>query len=463
MIKKLFFLTFIFCSFISLVNASNIPTASDLPYWVTIGFIVVIIHITLVSLAYMYSNFFMSEDLKGWSKNEIMQAIYSIIILISFVGIFGLVNTIAESFFAQIIDGTYQEISVPDTSEDSIEGSFKSFCFNPSSNRWNMGDNCEDEYLVIKSDGSGKITCEGKDKDNCNPMFLMARSYLGIAFERLASLHQRLLINYALMNTLNAGGLNFGLTDVNFEFGANVGLVFMKDGVYINLLESLILFVEKILLALKFQESVLKFMEFGLAFYLIILGLIFRSIFFLRKLGGLMLSLGLCFMFVLPLLYVLGWYTLSIPNIEIVLDSDLVEAGGGPSNIAENWIFWTTITSAMAFGGFRVLEFFSLRNFVPAIIKTVFDTIILVGQFVMFVQYATNVTANSPDFYFTNYEVSDGVNEMQSMGAFDYISRFMIIALAIPLINVYIFFAFVRGLSPMLGGDAEIPALGRFL
>jgi len=326
-----------------------------------------------------------------------------------------------------------------------------------------MGDKCKDDYLIIKSDETGKITCEGEGQEKCNPMFLMARSYLGIAFERLANLHQKLLINYALMNTMNAGGMNFGITDVNFEFGGNVGLVFMRDGIYINLLESLILFVEKILLMLKFQESVLKFMEFGLAFYLIILGLVFRSIFFLRKLGGLLLSLGLCFMFVLPLLYLLGWYTLSIPNIEVVIDSNFVEAGGGAGTVAENWIFWTSIISAMSFAGFRVLEFFSMRNFSQAIIKTIFDTVILIGQFVMFVEYGVNVTANSPDFYFTNYEVNDGVNEMQSMGVFDYISRFMIIALALPLINVYIFFAFVRGLSPMLGGDAEIPALGRFL
>lgn len=457
MLNKILLSLIILCLIIPLTHAA-VPNISDLSTWITIGLTIVIIHILLVSLAYMYANFFMAEDLKGWSKNEIMQAVFSIIILVSFVGVFTFVNTLSESYFAQIIDASNVGAS---------EETLKSFCFNEGTNRWSSSETCTG--LKVVSDGKGTVSCEGTGSDNCNPMFLMARSYLGISFERLASVHQMLLRNYALMSAMNSMGFNVGVYTtkevMDKTFGGSISMNFMKDGVYLSVIESLILFVEKLLLALKFQESVLKFMEYGLAFYLIILGLIFRSIFIFRKFGGLLLSLGICFMFVLPLLYILGWYTLSIPNIEVAMDENFK---GGEVSIADNWIFWTSINSMMILMGLRVVEFFSLDRVISAGIKTGVDTLILVGQTVMFVQYGTYVNANSPDFYFTNYDLDSSGNTYENapidkIGILDYISRFMIIALAVPLLNIYIFFAFVRGLSPLLGGDAEIPALGRFL
>jgi len=93
------------------------------------------------------------------------------------------------------------------------------------------------------------------------------------------------------------------------------------------------------------------------------------------------------------------------------------------------------------------------------------DTLLMIGQVVMFAEYDMYVNANSPDFYYTKYSQSDNLYQTtySDMGVFDYISRFLIIGLALPLLNIYMFFAFVRGLSPVLGGDADIPALGRFL
>jgi hypothetical protein len=462
MIRKIFLsllvLLFLVSFTYSAENVPRMPNSGNLIYWVSIGFIVVTIHMLVVVLAYMYSNFFMSEDLKVWSKNEIMQGVYSILILAFFVIIFTFINTLASSYFVDIINAS------------SGEAELKSFCYDSNTNRWSQEGDCNSNSEIKVVAENNNVVCKkgGNTYEDCNPLFLMARSYLGIAFEKLASLHQKLLINYALMNSINSGGINIGVMSSSGAFGINTGLVFMKDGVYINILESLILFVEKLLLALKFQESVLKFLDFGLAFYLIILGLFFRSIFIFRKFGGLLLSLGISFMFVLPLLYVLGWYTLSIPNINIVLN-DRFDKGSG-SSIMTNWIFITNIISMSSFIAARVLEYFSFEKNPSGLIKTIFDIPIMVGQIVMFVEYDLNVAANDSDFYFTDYTLNNNpdmntytVEGLHKMGVFDYISRFLIIALAIPLINIYIFFAFVRGLSPVLGGDAEIPALGRFL
>jgi hypothetical protein len=272
------------------------------------------------------------------------------------------------------------------------------------------------------------------------------------------------------MNAMNSMGFftSIGKGEGALEWGVDLSILYRSDGIYIAMLEAILLFIEKILLALKFQESILKFAEFGLAFYLIILGLIFRSIFIFRKFGGLLLSLGICFMFVLPLLYIVGWYTLSIPNIEIVLTDSYHEAQDSSD------LYWPTISfyiSTIPYAIVRVLEAIQPAPTAPAtlplaIFKTVIDVFVIVSQIIMTVQYYDNVVANNMDFYFTNYvEVGDTytLGGMQNMGILDYISRFLIIALAVPLLNIYMFFAFVRGLSPLLGGDAEIPALGRFL
>lgn len=474
MMRKLLILLFSLILLFPLVNSA--PTSiidQDFTYWITIALSIIVIHFLIVSLVYMYSNFFSSDDLKVWAKNEIIQGVYSILILASFIGVFTLIISISNGFFAQILE---EGITINIVNEDNvvIESEvveLEGFCFNDKTNRWE--DSCtisnpsKTDYLKVEVD-NGNVVCTGKNSQNCNPLFLMARSYLGISFERLANLHKMLLRNYALMNVMNSNGFGLSVSsnpqNTFRTFGFNVSMGFMTDGLYINILESLILFVEKLLLILKFQESVLKFMEYGLAFFLIILGLMFRSISIFRKLGGLLLSLGICFMFVLPLFYILGWYTLSIPNIQVVVDNSTFEGSDG-SSVVESWIFWAVVNSQFSFIATRVIEAISLDKLPGAIAKSVVDTLLMIGQVVMFAEYDMYVNANSPDFYYTKYSQSDNLYQTTygDMGVFDYISRFLIIGLALPLLNIYMFFAFVRGLSPVLGGDADIPALGRFL
>ncbi len=468
MLRKLFILTLIMIFFMSSNYASDLSDmTADFEDYISVGFIVIIIHLTLVALTYMYANFFMSEELKVWSKNEVMQAVYSMIILGSFLVLFVMINSFAGYFFTDIINSSIEGIEG--------ESSINSFCFDTGTNRWISDESkCNSEkHQVVETLSTGGVVCKdgkGKTLDGCNPMFLMARSYLGITYEKLAKLHKVLLRNYSLMNAMNSMGnyMSFGKGSGALEWGASVSLLFRTDGIYIALLESLILFVEKILLMLKFQESILKFAEFGLAFYLIVLGLIFRSIFVFRKFGGLLLSLGMCFMFVLPLLYIIGWYTLSIPNIDIVMTEDFSDAYDKSD---ASWPAMTYYISIISYAIVRVLEAIQPTPITPAampmaIFKTVVDLFVVVSQIIMTVQYQMNVVANNMDFYFTDYSVAGetyALEGIQNMGVLDYISRFLIIALAVPLLNIYMFFAFVRGLSPLLGGDAEIPALGRFL
>jgi len=295
MLRKLLFLLFVTTFLFSNVNASVSEIVENYEYYMSIAAIVISIHLFLVSLAYMYANFFMSEELKAWAKNEVLQAIYSMIILGSFLVVFLFINSVATAHFANIIEAS---------NIGGSEASIKSFCFDADTNRWIMDSSkCNGkQHQVVEALPSGDIVCKdgtGKTLNNCNPMFLMARSYLGIAYERLASLHKMLLRNFSLMNTMNSMGIfmQAGTGSANLDWGVTVSMLYRNNGIYIATLENLLLFVEKILLALKFQESVLKFAEFGLAFYLIILGLIFRSIFIFRKFGGLLLSLGMCFMF----------------------------------------------------------------------------------------------------------------------------------------------------------------------
>jgi len=102
--------------------------------------------------------------------------------------------------------------------------------------------------------------------------------------------------------------------------------------------------------------------------------------------------------------HVLGWYTLSIPNIEVSLTEEFKSS----HDSAElQWIPLVYYFSLIPFVVLRVFEFIQpspplVAGAPMAIFKTIVDSFIVISQIIMTIQYNLFVNADTSDFYFTN-------------------------------------------------------------
>lgn len=459
---------------VAVASDGNPFNLNDPATWMPIAAAIIIIHLTLVSILYMVASTFQDEQLKAWGKNEVMQAVFSAIIIASIgatIAIFD--NEIIQPFFADVVEPECNPSTDPLCHQ--LRTDLK---YDPSSNRWKEGD----KGAHITVDDNRRVVCKGLQ--NCDPKFLMARSYLGITYEKLAKVLEHFIYDYSIYTALDSMGFNFGMSwtwkiEPPPIIGFNIGGSFPNHAILINTLDNCIHFIERLMMLIKFQESVLKFFEYGLAATLIVLGILLRSIWLFRKAGGLFIAMGLCFMFVLPTLYAIGWYTIDIPPFAEIskqpkeVDQSLLEEAlnaTGVSSIVDfiekagevrgdmgtmNAVIAVVMSVVTAgFITLRVLEASQIKTTVPAAIKAILDTIVIGSMMATFVSMAWLHVVDADDLYTTS---------LDDPGYLDIISRYAIVAIALPLLNFYITFSFIRGMSPLFGGDAEIPGLSRLL
>ncbi len=218
-------------------------------------------------------------------------------------------------------------------------------------------------------------------------------------------------------------------------------------------------------MTIKFQEAILMIInEGGLGQRIFILGILFRSVWFLRKAGGLMIALGIGLMFVLPFLYMLGWYTIDINPFKGIFDStsivkkekDTFDTAWYETLGAIQGASAATLLTLYAIG---VANLFSVGGkiqlaFLPA---DAIYSIMLGGVMIEAGNYSSGKGLIAPNLY------TDFSKPEKGIGYFDLISRYLLIALALPIINLYFLLSFVRSLSPLLGGDHTIPGIARLI
>jgi len=471
--RKIFLALLFFCTLLtfatdttpldSKIGEFNI---SDPSTWMGIASLIIIIHLTLVSLAYMLAGIFEDEELKAWCKNEVIQAIYSAIIIGSILSVLLLLNGLSNQFFLDIVNPSSS------CSDDSCHSLRTDLSFDPTTNRWT-----ESESGIHVSVDNGNVKCfKGKDEfQPCDPKFLMARSYLGITYEKLAGVLKEFAKNYAVYSSLDSFSVSSSLFFGSEYYGLNMFAGFPVHPIIINTLGQLITFTEKLMMLIKFQESILKYFEFGLAGTLIILGIFLRSIWVFRKAGGTFLAMGIAFMFVLPLMYSLGWYTIDIKPIREAGISAQKSLGDiTPGQAGEQGFFeaigtlMRTLTAGknlitasailVALAGFlflRSTEIAALITTPSGILKLVPDALVLISLIAALISLSSVSITGADELY------TDFANN--KIGYFDLISRYALVAIALPLINFYVVFSFIRGLSPLLGGEPDIPGLSRLL
>lgn len=353
---------------------------SYLSSWESIALLAVIISALLTALAYMVAHLLSNQMLLIWAKNEFFQVMASAFIVGSFIGFV---------FF--------------------LQGAIVSQIGNPAI--------CDPSARSP----SGIPDCH----------ILLAHSYLGYVYSDTVIMSRDIVEINSALHTIRM------VTFVGEEFVASYfGMPirpFAGLGVPVESLKTAFDILVKVMLLLKLQQILLNYIELALFPILFVMGIVLRTFFFTRKLGGLLIALAIGLYLVYPMVYV----------------------------IAHN-IWFMTIRKDRA--GDPQTETIG-----SSIIKSHLDRR---------TEYDLQLKLFNPDPSLTNEqrlaqfrETSGGISEdigevvinqgyvIGNGGVLEKTGILLVYATFVPFIALMTTIGFVRGLSVLLGGDIEIAGL----
>ncbi len=234
--------------------------------WQLYTVMVLLLMVGIVALAYVVANAFSFPDLKAWADVELGEIFASALVLILIVGIVGFIDLTAAGILGP---------------------SFPGSCEKPGFCPANIAYDYLDSYIASAAKAYRTTMINSIDTAND----AMAGSTVGI---------QDLIYGY----------LTYRFRDQPQEM--------IRVEMYDQVLQNL----GAVFGALNTQRFMVRFMTFGVAPIAIFTGIVLRSFFLTRKMGGLLLAFGLGFLIVFPLTYALAWYT---------LDAAIYGAQKGPS------------------------------------------------------------------------------------------------------------------------------------
>jgi hypothetical protein len=239
--------------------------------WRVLSLLLSFISIILIAIAYMVGKGFEMPDLQAWAEVELTQVITTAII-VAF-----LIATI--TFLDNIVRIAVEESEVPDP-------------FNP---------------------GPGKIL-------SCNPTDFCAEKITEAYFKDLndtmnkqAQQNFKDAVKYAKQASTRSGWSCNVMLDplyclwLSFSYGDNPHLILHTERLNI-VLE----YYAGVFSSIYAQQFFVENISFKIAPMLFLIGIVGRSFFITRKLGGLLMAIGIGVMFVFPLMYIFDWVTMNV-------------------------------------------------------------------------------------------------------------------------------------------------------
>lgn len=280
--------------------------------------------------------------------------------------------------------------------------------------------------------------------DDCH--ITMARDYLSRTYDNVREVNKDILT--ANNNYLIASSLSFFIEfnaaewkTLNFTPFAGFGMISDTLGTVFDILV-------KVLMLLKAQEFFLLFIQVTLFPVLLTLGIILRTFWFTRKLGGLLLAIGITLYSLYPLIYVLAETMIAescydmngnrvpqekcLADYQFELKTDVLEKLGGLNETPNNPVasYNIGITGILKQGLWQALSpgdpFASTKAVIPG----------------------------SPD---------TGFWLLGEDGVLDRTAKILVIATFTPFIALFTTISMIKVLSPVLGGDVEIAGLSRLI
>lgn len=261
-------------------NFSDVNTIMADPAMVSAFAIFGIAAVTMVSIAgfvYMLGAMLMNDKLKAWGKNEFFELFCSAIIFSAII------------FSVPLTDGVLKGLFLGSDDLSDELCTTNSLTFHPSSPYYNVG--------------------------SCH--IRLALYYLHSMFDEGSGLARMIYSRYLVTSML--ADLSISIEFVFemagfFTYQPIRGLFTMGNYITVQLFDWLV----KMMMATKFQEIFIVFIERGLFMYLLTAGAILRTSAFTRKLGGLLIAIALALFFVYPTFYAFG--ALIVNNIKVKID-----------------------------------------------------------------------------------------------------------------------------------------------
>ena len=232
--------------------------------WRTLAVLAIAISLVLVSLAYAVSIGFGLNELKAWAQVELVQVFGSALLVIFLVAFLSAMDPLVDTI-----------------ASDASAG---------ACNALQPGTPCS---IVVAQKYIDQVTVLAQTK---------ATSILENNIRSYEIASTRVGIQFNTMYVLWAGG-NWA------SGGGGEGIAEMMKVDRNNMLLS---HLANIISSLHAQRAFLDVIALTLGPVLLLFGIIARTFFFTRKLGGLLIATGVSLMFVFPLMYVFSWYTLSV-------------------------------------------------------------------------------------------------------------------------------------------------------
>ncbi|MBI5158571.1 hypothetical protein HY992_00445 [Candidatus Micrarchaeota archaeon] len=188
----------------------------------------------------------------------------------------------------------------------------------------------------------------------------------------------------------------------------------------------------KIMMLVKAQQYVLKLVQTALFPSFMCIGILCRTFFFTRKLGGLMIAIALGLYFVFPLSYVFA---------KDAIYSTCLDATGAydySKPCVGNWLFKVKQSDIDDLGTY---------TFQPN--SRTGDRIIM--------------QTNQAGLASSMWNWVNGDLLMDTGGLFDRVGRLLVFTTFVPFVSLVLTISFIKVLSPLLGGDVEIAGLTRLI
>ncbi|VVB58704.1 Uncharacterised protein [Candidatus Anstonella stagnisolia] len=231
--------------------------------WKAAGTVAVMISILLVALGYIFGFALNSREMKAWAAMELVQAFGSVLILASLIGLVAFFDIVAE----EVAQSTMQTI--------------------------NYGSACTEEL--------GKPCA-----------MHVAEIYISSLVDAASTSAKGMLENsvQAGLKASRRGGVqvySFYALWAGGSWGPDAGMTMQVDK-----FNALFDYYAKILASLQAQRYFIDVITYGIAPAFLLIGVVLRTFFFTRKLGGLLIAIAIALLIIYPLTYIFSWLTLTV-------------------------------------------------------------------------------------------------------------------------------------------------------
>lgn len=231
--------------------------------WRIISVGLVMVTIVLIAIGYAVGHAFDLSDVKGWAATELVQAFATAIIIVVLIGTVAFLDTMLET----IVDNSGLGFHCADAPTQ------------------NCGITVSQKYidgLIDVAVGQAR-----NDLSESAKAAVSAGRRFGITYTEL--IEPVPLLQAAVSGSLQAGNI-----------------------IHVERYNTVIEHLGNIGAALTAQRFFVTQISFKIAPILLALGIVGRSFFLTRRVGGLLMAIGIGVLYVFPLMYVLNWITLSV-------------------------------------------------------------------------------------------------------------------------------------------------------